>query len=388
MGMASQLGGLEVYMKKIAFIGIVIFLVLFMVTCEEWFPDGEVEYTDVVYSKDGSMVTVYLDGVGVPLTKEQRAMSTDLATFAYDYLEAVFNGGASDIARASWELGMPAGISGVKRDINYAVGGSNPAVLMVGFKQDKTLLGVGKIGDVDRVYENTYIGIGTPWPGTPITTVGAGATSVTFWVEAIKTGLEADDDAAADAPEYSSFVDGSSVLFPSTRKAFSQSANAAKFPVYNITGPTVSAKYIFFGAANTLSSVLKAAAQPVAIRRMPRFLDGGTYRQPPKSIFDSLTTVTADNVTITGNLPNTIPLTFTVRGSGLLSFYVQLPVYAITNAVSNNDSNQKYVTWILRTGLGAELYSLDDGFASGGCVLINTGSVDGSDWLDIYWEWM
>jgi len=108
-------------MKKIAITGLVIFLAMFVVTCDEGLPKGEaeVEYTDVVYSEDGSTITLYLDGIGVPKTQAQRAITRDLAKMAYDYFEVVFIADSTPsslpvYARAQWELGQSAGISGVK----------------------------------------------------------------------------------------------------------------------------------------------------------------------------------------------------------------------------------------------------------------------------------
>jgi len=99
-------------MKKILFAGILILIAVFAVTCDAG-PAGEaeIEYTDVVVSKDGSQITVYLDGVTVPVTKAERAMTRDLAMMSYDYLEVFFQN-SNGIARSAWELGQTAGISG------------------------------------------------------------------------------------------------------------------------------------------------------------------------------------------------------------------------------------------------------------------------------------
>jgi len=77
--------------KKILLIGIILILVIvFAGSCNEDIADeAEIEYTDVVYSADGSQVSIYLDGAKVPVTKAQRAMTRDLAMMAYDYLEVV-----------------------------------------------------------------------------------------------------------------------------------------------------------------------------------------------------------------------------------------------------------------------------------------------------------
>jgi hypothetical protein len=407
---------MEVYMKKIAIIGIVILLAAFMVTCDEWLSGGkdeEVEYTDVVYSKDGSTITLYLDGKGVPFTKEQRAMSTDLATFAYDYIEVVFDAGGIT-ARAAWELGQSAGISGIQRNnngaptggVNYGFGAAAPtppringdAIMMVGRKDDKTLLGVGILGDVDFSFrDNTNGGIYTPdpagngttviYPTAPVTVIFDGSRAVTFFIKAIKTGLKVTGDGATalesftcdpEAESSRRSLGGSKISYPAY---LIDEANGISPPGHTV----VEGVYEFFGGAAAVgdggyASKLFQSGNAIVQRRYPRFLDGGRYRYPPSamdssSFFDNLV-ATVNKVTFDIN----------VIGSGLFSFYVEIPIYAVTNAPSGN-GGPAHTIWKLRSGLGSELYSLDDGVSSGGCVLLGSGEVT-LDWLDIYWEWV
>jgi hypothetical protein len=413
-------------MKKIAFTGIVIFLVLFMVTCEDWFPGNE-EYTDVVYSEDGAQITVYLDGTTVPLTKEQRAMSKNLSKMAYDFLEVIFihdKGGTDDVvARASWELGQSAGISGVSRagaGVDYAWNGGitgTQALIFVGRKDGKTLLGIGKIQQVDREPKAFLVdpddGYITP-PTDAITLVTEKSQSVTFWVQSIKTGLLIGDEKIGGTSDIEQRVAADSfithVQTPPTPPTDPIRVNATRSPLGNASYPlyplpipvrgaaspfnwtTHPAAYTFAGAAETYkgSIVLTDPVNPVLVeRRFPRYLDGGRYLAP-KSNIDTLSEVILDETTYgvptTTNLNPKIPLIFTPIGYGIFSFYIEIPCYMITDDEATNSGPDAEI-WKIRTGLGSELYSIDDGVSSGGCVLMGVG-VSSLDWLEIEWEWV
>jgi len=482
-------------MKKIAITGLVIFLVMFVMTCDAGLPNEETtEYTDVVYSEDGSKVTLYLDGVGVPVSKAQRAITKDLAKMAYDYFEVIFiakNPAVGQvpttdvIARAQWELGQSAGISGVYRGEGHAtkkghsylwkdtagVGvNDNIAMLFVGRKDDKTLLGVGRIAEVDHSANSTgnppgwadaivdYASDYSTWvsgtnegtvttpgmiglPNTPYAYIRPSTTSVTFYVEAIRTGLLINDEyptgGTAGAPyitEYKEniFTDsfnftGADAVAPATISATGyvnrvghshrqkpSTESSALYPIYYLPedkGQVQAAEYKFSGAASTFkgeirynSTVTVAAVAPasgfvggkgIAIeRRFPRYLEGGRYRELKQNI-DTDTTVVLDtsiapyNAAIAAGAAFNplIPLKFTTQGSGVFSFFIEVPVYMITKALGTNSGELQAVTWKLRTGLGSELYSLDTGKGSGGCVLMGIGEID-LDWLEIYWNWV
>ena len=402
-------------MKKILFTGIVILLAVFFVTCEEFFPEEtKVEYTNVVYSPDGSEVRLYLDGIGVPVTKAQRAMSLDLAKMAYDYLEVIFNdlGSTPVIAIAQWELGQSPTISGVKRaNTNYQ--GANItsayAYMAVGTKDQKTLLGVGKIINVGEP------GAATPTPGSALTNT---ASYVTFGLSSVKTGLligneVADNGDAIDDTNEAKGVMYNSLDFITTTvssgvppagttiktNATRSPLGDASYPMYPIptgtgglTGAT--ATYKFGGAADTYSHALDLArdmsiAPPNTPKgadvekRIPRYMDGGRYLIPKSNI----NTKSKVELGTYGSYSNTVPLTFTFSGTGIFSFYIDIPVCLVKRTLKGTNSGQlSPVTWHLRTGFGSELYSLDDGISSGGCVLMGIG-VSSLDWLEIRWEW-
>jgi len=311
-------------MKKQIFAGIVVLLVMFFVTCDDFIPFGpteeKVEYTDVEYSEDGSTITVYLDGKGVPVTKAQRAITRDLAKMAYDYFEVVFVGKASAsqiVARAQWELGQSAGISGVERDVDYEWDASKPyaagataevALMFVGRKDDKTLLGVGQIAEVDHsaktkpeswddYYDDGFGVVTVPWvpntnssgslPSLVYAYISSNSTSITFYVEAIKTGLLVDDETIDVTPPISTtnkygiltdsfdFTAGSATGY-TDRIGHSKRQNPGngntEYPIYSLPEKVNSvqfATYEFKGAADangtdiSFANGIKYAAAPV-----------------------------------------------------------------------------------------------------------------------------
>jgi len=450
-------------MKKIVFTGIVLVLVmLFVVTCEEA-PDGGVEYTDVVYSPDGSTVTLYLDGVGVPVTPAQRAINRDLATMAYDFFEVIFIGptnGAANIIRTSWELGQPAGITNVPRKavstdadnvgINYAFAANkndgatmiNIACMFVGKKSDKTLLGIGFINDT------TYT---TAPVSNPTTTITKFTSSVSFGIAAIQTGLlvgpytgtrteTIDTDAASPAStvvpgvRFDSFryvssnvtgtPSGTDYRLRSADNSARSSVNGSplNYPRYSlpqVDNATVDAIYEFshinrtastndyFTFAKIINTDASAATpfkdRPLVQKRVPRFMNGGRYMEPK----EGWTTTTSVNFFAATGGYNYAPaangaagandgdpfdplvgLQFKVKGSGIFSFYLQIPVYMLTTTVGTFEGNNVApLKWYIRTGVGSELYSLDDGAANGGCVFMSVGA-SSANWLEIEWIWV
>jgi len=405
-------------MKKLILAGIIVLIAMFAVTCDEGLDADDVEYTDVVYSPDGSQVTIYLDGVKVPVTKAQRAVSRDLATMAYDFLEVIFIDG-SYVARNSWELGYPAGISGVHRTLGGVAGaGAVPygtlaqACLFAGKKDGKTLFGIGQLTSAD----------------TGGTSVSPTTNTVTFSIRAIQTGLTVLDGSpgaganeSTPGPSHPRGVVFSSLQFGPTAGtgagATGYTSNTTtntelvthggiQYPLYKLptTGQsTVNMQYTFsvVGGNTTYISFLQAAkyvtaSPPFAQRRTPRYMEKGAYREP-KSLVNTRTKVEiassyVSTATGTGTVAfdPVVPLVLTspATANGILSFYLEIPVYMVNNAAPDNTDGKTFTTWKIRTGYGSELYSLDDGVSNGGCALIGLG-VDGTgDWLNIDWEWV
>jgi len=442
-------------MKKIAITGIILVLVMMFATCDT--PAvGEVEYTDVVYAPDGSKVTLFLDGVGVPVTPAQRAINKELATMAYDYFEVIFIGptnGAADITRNSWELGQPAGIANVPRklqstdadnvgiDYAFAAGKAtgatmvNIACMFVGKKSDKTLLGIGFINGTSYT---------TAPVANPTTTITRFTSSVTFEIAAIQTGLlvgpigagatETIDDGGSattlvsgvrvDSFKYTAATGVTGSVSYTARNANNSvrstvNGSPLKYPRYSLPqndGATVSATYEFthigrtattkdyFTFAKVINSDVAISAtapfrdRPLAQKRVPRFMNGGRYMEPK----EGWTTTTSVNITgalapaangAAGSSNDSafsplVPLLFTIKGSGIFSFYLQIPVYMISSTTGTFEGNNVApIKWYIRTGVGSELYSLDDGIANGGCVFMSVGA-SAANWLDIDWVWV
>jgi len=400
-------------MKKIFLTGIVILIAVFFVTCDADPVEAEIEYTDVVYSKDGSQVTVYLDGIGVPKAPAQRAMSLGLAEMAYDFIEVIFVVGTkaapTSIARSQWELGESAGISGVKRDFPYneedPTAAKGQALMAVGTKDGKTLLGVGRLIAVDQ-----QAPVFASWPAAGTNqTISSTTKYVVFGLTSVKTGLQA-GNGGTPSPTLPTGVTNSLIFpSPSTINATSTLSplGGIKYPMFALpltpdsaipdTADTL-ATYTFQGAAATYKDVLAwpAATVEVAKKRIPRYMESGRYLIPRGRV-DTKTKVKGV-MDANAATKNQVNLTFTVpkSTSGIFSFYIDVPVslvwYPDATATTEdthtgtNGGNLTPVLWHLRTGFGADLYSLDDGLSSGGCVLmgVNVGSLD---WLEIQWEW-
>ena len=377
-------------MKKILLTVMVILIAVFFVTCDEPIVDDDaiVEYTDVVYSPDGSQVTVYLDGVTVPVTKAQRAMNRDLAMMSYDFLEVIFVSSVTttNIARANWELGQPAGLYGVYRDATNYASIAN-ACLFAGKKSDKTLFGIGKIAGTTLVLTSN----------TP---------SVTFEISAILSGLLLNGETGPTTPG-----------LPNTRGVAYDSLGAAEgrvnlggvdYPLFQVEGSPVTKNYKFGIVRNNTANFDAAKLigpndPPVAQRRTPRFMDGGSYREP-KTLVNSKTLVSIPAATAGQDFSSYCPatgieITFTTTATGAtgyFSLYMEIPVYNTNNTVFDLDAAgtpkdkgwTNPIKWFIRSGYGSELYSIDDGTSSGGCVLFGRGTTGGSDWLDIEWRWL
>lgn len=151
-------------MKKLIFTGAIVLLVLIVFSCD-FLPAGEgneeeiIGTTNVMYSKDGGSLTIYLDGTTVPVSKSARAVNQTIADRGLEVFEVVFMQG-SDIARATWNLGDGVSIKNVPRGataagINYfsidpdtVASSAGTAVVFAG-RKNGTLLAVGRLTAVN-----------------------------------------------------------------------------------------------------------------------------------------------------------------------------------------------------------------------------------------------
>jgi hypothetical protein len=328
-----------------------------------------------------------------------RAMSLDLAKMSHDYFEAVFVAASTPatVARASWEIGQSAGIRGVHRPAPdgqaYAsVSGANAAIIFVGRKSDKTLLGVGNLTHVDGALGNLILPTtqSVIFTVTPVTTNMSFATTTpfgylntsSFFTAAGQTGASKDTANHANTVVNRTSIGGVEYplfTFPHTTGTGSYVGNIAA--TYTFAG----------GVANTgptghAAGVIVASAVTYT-KREPRIILGGQFYYPQFALdFNTtlaLTDTTGGQVVGSAFVPTTnFTFTTTVRSYGLFSFVFQVPVYAITDAASTN-GGPAHTTWYVRPGFGTNLYNIDDGVNAGGCVLIGVG-VTALDWIDIY----
>jgi hypothetical protein len=452
----------KIFVKTIFAAVAVVLVTLFLVTCDDLlFPQGEDgEYTDVVYSPDGNNITLYLrpdgmgedvkpgpDTYGVPRTAAQRALSLELAKMGHDYFEAVFVSSTA-VARAAWEIGMPAGISGVDRGIDYQkVAGDPAAVIFVGKKTGKTLLGIGHIVKVD----NTFVAAGSPSPA-PGATIGSSAKSVTFGVYPLRTQVGFRNTAALGSPPVWVLKDGKTFLTDykgtgvSDANTEGQNVSLAagveyplfKLPVVDVdtyptltfdpddldTWPNSLATYTIGGMASGAVAGLPAgdknpgfvgvladkpdlftaailAAPLEIIKRTPSFLYKGQTFDASGEVIDMYTQVEPTNNGTAGvafDNPITMRFAQAIQSTGIFAITFQVPVYAITAAPlsdgtagkpplnePDNSSNggPPATKWYIRPGYNQYQYLLDDGEAAGGAVMLGSG-VSGLDWLDIF----
>jgi len=406
-------------MKKLIFGGFAVLLALALITCEGETPiigdDGDL--IDVEYSADGRSLTIYLEG-GVRQSKSERALTVDNAKFGHDYFEVVFYAAADRIARASWELGESVGVKNVPRNIDYSltgvttvadgtltapVSGSGYATLFVGRRTDKTLLAVGRLVNVDG-------------NGTPTTTVTGTSKTVTFEVAALEAGarlLANDSDSALATDTFLTAAryvatnneDYDEILAAHTIIA-TRSIGTEKFPMFELPpyaavasvngSPTCKASYtissnagsdtetqLFFNSIRLADSARSAPNATTDTRRIPRYPVGDKYNYLKLDLYDSKTTVVLDNNN-TGAagvaFNRQVEFLFTTTNgqtAGLFSFYFQIPVLAISPLTPGNVDAP--ITWVIRSGSGTSLVSLDNGKGgSGSCILMAymSGNID------------
>jgi len=382
-------------MKKLIFATLAAMLTLAIVSCNDITdPDSELgRLTDVVYSKDGKSVTIYLDGAGVPQTAANRALSRDLAQKGYDFYEVVFTDGDATtpvVTRTSWEIGQPAAVRGVPREIAYptdavAASGAN-AVLFVGKKSDKTLLAVGLLTEGEEDNGDTVV------IASDTLTLTAHTVSVTFELAALKASAHDPDPAPASpgdpipALAEKSFVGGTIDVIPAIGKllpvhviyfnpapAATQAPEKIKYKLETDTTADIIAKYL---PGIIVSS---APAETKAELKFPRIAQGGgTYYELPGPYAIDAEVDPSFTATVAGAaFGNDLELEITpVKNTGVVSLLFSIPVNAVTESDSTVDTTVKAVQWYIRHGFGTSLYDLDEGNNNaGGSLLLCIGPI-------------
>jgi len=373
-------------MKKLVFSGMVILLVLFLGSCgagpggtgSEVVPDT---YVDYEFNGKTGELKLYLDGTKVPLSKSNRAVNAELALFSHDFFEVVFayqTAGTTPtytIARATWDIGSSAGVSGVQRGFNYnnlslpgPTAGSYPeaaaSIVMVGRKSDRTLLGVGELTHVNGVSGASMI--------------NANTTSVTFTVEPCKAYIDTDLNITG-ATKTPTALGGTT--YPLYYLAFPQAIVGA---TYLIDVPNNGGVFVKVGP--NLLDPLEYGTARVA-KRDPRFIQAGrAFYIDSRKVLPVLSITTA---LAAGTAFPTAAVGFnidcsTLEEPGVFSFFIEIPVYGITDAPTTLD-NSSGTTWWVRTGYGQNLYNLDNGNDGSGCALVGIG-INSLDYIEVLTE--
>jgi len=435
-----------------ALAAILIVLAVMLVTCDEFlFPgknggEEDTQFVDWEYVDlpDGrAELTLYLDGTQVPVTEKtkkqqaNRALNLPLAKMSHDYFEAVFYDPTSNTtARASWELGQAAGISGVARSglgVNYTgldASGGPASTVFVGRKQTMTLMGIGYLTHINK----TLIA-----SGKLLTTADR---SVTFTVSALNTKIAIDPVnkiavtgssfvTAAGTPPYTVANEGNTTgnvtaLGGADYPLFSlpdhNQISALTSPPATVTAGTllsdgtdvgghylIASKYTVSwidadGTAGTPTDIMTAVKlvdKPEVIKREPRYVSGGQTWYAVAQIDSAATKVDVVGYTaVPGDAFNpVIPINFYIStaSNGIFSIVFSVPVIALTSEV-DDDSTATPKThkptastnggpageiWHITPGFGQNLYNLDNGLDAGGCVLMGI-NVSSLDWLEIF----
>jgi len=414
---------------------------------------GDDGLTDVVYDTIGGpgnervkSVTLYLDGNKVPKSArqsafEKRALTLEGARMSHDFFEVVFMGNTPAVARASWELGQAAGISGVDRNTGTDYSGTTPGVgssiIFVGKKSSKTLLGVGYLthinnepidgalevdGDTTSVtFTVSPLGTWLGFDGTDVNTTRSdlgGPPPDPFDTE-VGTFITATDADPADAAPLRVYTPAD--LGDTTGSSY-EPFTGVSFPIFylpdvkgwpvGITSADVDAVYTVGGLdedttgvtdldltnavrvygkrgesgavdeGSTSTAAVKGGLQ--FIKRTPAFMYNGiTYEA--NSAIDRTTTLTETALIPDDPFTGELNIKFKLyKGSnGIFAITFQVPVYALTILAATNTGSLLPEKWWIRPDYGQYQYLLDNGKDAGGAVLLGVGAGSAADWIQI-----
>jgi hypothetical protein len=336
-------------------------------------------------------------GIGFGVGNISRALTYDNAQEAHDFFEVVFyHPGSNTVARTAWSIGETPELRGVWRTgagVNYGgVDVSNStaagcAMLFAGTKEDKTLLAVGRLVEVD---------------GVPGTTINLGTVSVTFEVTALKAGVSYN---AAQSSFWTSYGSSTPNQISGVEAGSTEIENGVyinnngkkTFPLFKLKKTSDN---VMWGTYNfTVDSVAPSAAQPDFNQYAAGIVLAGGWkvetRNTNSSILaqDTKTRVELEgrnNVNVqTGYDPKTAPqfflnpVQFRFDTSALaeeddgsvFALVFEIFVYNLSPlpAASNGPDAVK---WRISTGSGTKWLDLDDGSGGdGGAIFLGTGNV-------------
>jgi hypothetical protein len=339
------------------------------------------------FDKEGNLtgLTLKLEAANKPSASVSRALSHYMANLNYNYFEVVFYDG-TDVARAKWSKngtavirGVPRGTAGVDYGVGYRAAyaaGEGAAALFVGRQESNALLAVGLLTHVD---------------GVAGTTVAADSKTVTFTVRSLVAGLASSIPATADIYDVTFKFEDESPVYPALNLD-ADDANTINY-AFGFSGLTA--------GANGPEIISRFAAIRVILEAAPSTIG-------PKIVFDHPSVVKktktvqvrealevekeyggsitlANNAALATAAAGTVVFTIDTTGildpvapaetGGLISFYYEIPVYAVTR----DGTNPAPAKWrVIPSGYLEDLSLLDKGEAQarGGSILLTVGSSD------------
>jgi len=360
-------------------------------------------YTNVEYSEDGSSVTIYMDG-SAPVPAN-RALDKTLAQMGHDFFEVTFlynDNGTYRIARASWELGEPAGISDVYRTVagvNYC-NATNPlgatttgipaaneglVVLFVGRKSDKTLLAVGKLSAVvDGAGVSTFPNI------------SSSTKKVSFDVNALRAGVSKNYTTTYNSFRILTPSIGSEPVNPQRSQLSTTRFGNKDIPYYNLpVSVTATASYTFYVTATGTSyadyePAIKYAGGALCWNiepyyTLPRSLElsgtyPGAYKVRSQYEHSSGVSIVMTYPTGAGGAPFNGTANFTIVTTtfapSVCALTFEIPVYAVYKRTSPVPGETEPVGWKIKPGYNGYYEEIDTGLSeNGGAVLIGIGEL-------------
>jgi len=334
-----------------------------------------------------------------------RSLSNPIARLGHDFFEVTFLYKADNntpnpnyiIARASWELGEPAGINGVYRSgsVNYYDGtkanpvdvatldaGNGLAVLFVGRRTDRTLLAVGTLNEIDGVSVATNYNI-TPNTKKVSFAVNAFQASVNNTYDLSSFQIPANPSSNPPIPAQETQLKSIKVggdMFPYFLLPMNVTASAS----YTVGFSSATHGYSFYQPA------IIYAGGALCRNLKPH------YTLPPSQDYDTVQEESRygwnPNVRVSITSPTDIPPTagspfsgtvgFSIQTMGenkvIISLTFQIPVYAVT--ASSDSAGNTPVQWQIKPAYNQYYEELDNGDitkGNGGAVLIGIGDIEG-----------
>jgi len=369
-------------MKKLILIGLAVLLALALVTCD-YTPNAieDEEFTNVIFGPD--KVTILFDDV-VPKS-DARTLTQPLAAMGLDFFEVVFMGGTTGtptIVRATWEYGRSVVVKDVPRGtcaagidyagvdpgaLNEAAAGTadtGAAVLFAG--KNNTLLAVGKVAAVNDA--------------SAVTIIKGDSRSITFGLAALVTQTPLSPLVATPVPDAYKVVPAflTNPHHDTTKQLdghiFNKTvAGTSPYPIEAVYTIGSSSSGFTFGAMSV--SIIPIGAG-VVVNAYPKFIlpSGGIFEIGP-NYADDFSGAVANITSLTTTFPTSgeieLELTPGTR-AGIISFYFELPVVALTDVVITTPSVSQPASspfhWFIRAG--TDFNYLDVPNRTGASVLV------------------